>query len=97
MWGHAVVRHGSPWMVFCRRLRKPHIARIACELPAFERPDDGIAVDNFASGGVHDVATALHHANQPIVEQVLGLRMQRGVDSDDVANLYQGLDSRMKG
>src|SRR5215468_3702175 len=65
---HAMVRHGPPRMVLCWRLRKPNVTRIAGELAALQGPHDRIAVDDLGSGGIHNVATSLHHADQLVVE-----------------------------
>src|SRR5262245_51159725 len=89
--------HGSPRMVFSWRLWKPNIPGVARQLAALERPHDSIAVADLGPGGVHDVAPALHHADQPVVEHALGLGMQRRVDSDHVADLDQRLHVRMEG
>ena len=43
------------------------------------------------------IAAALHHADQLVVEHVLGLGMQRRVDGHHVAHLDQRLDIRMEG
>ena len=89
MRGHAVMRHGAPGMVLGRGLRKPDVAGIARELAALQRAHDGVAVADLAARGVHDIAAALHHADQLVVEHVLGLGMQRRVDGHHVANLDQ--------
>ena len=94
---HAVMRHGAPGMVLRRRLREPDVAGIARELAALQRADDGVAVADLAARGVHEIGAALHHADQLVVEQVLGLGMQRRVDGDHVADLDQRLDVRVEG
>src|SRR5665809_18526 len=94
---HAVMRHGAPGVVLRCRLREPHVARITRELAAFQRPDDGIAIDDLAARRVHDVAAALHLRDQLVVEHMLGLRMQRRVDGDHVADLDQRFDVWMEG
>src|ERR1700722_13384269 len=94
---HTVMWHGTPGMVARRRLREPHISRIACELATFERAHDSITIANLAARRVHDVAAALHHADQLVVEHMLSLGMERGVDGDHVAHLDQRLDVRMEG
>src|SRR6516165_4979096 len=72
---HAVVGHGPPWMVLCRRLWKPNVTRIAGELAALQSPHDCVAIDDLGPSGIHDVAASLHHADQLVVEHVLGFRM----------------------
>ena len=41
---HTVMRHGTPGMVARRRLREPHVSRIARELATFERAHDSITI-----------------------------------------------------
>src|SRR5690349_24158416 len=53
--GHAVVRHGPPWMVRRSVLGEPDVARVPGELAALQRPDDGVAVGDLAPGGVDDI------------------------------------------
>src|SRR5208282_6255934 len=53
---HAVMGHGPPGMILGRRLREPYVAGVACELTAFERPDDCIAITNLGAGGVHEIS-----------------------------------------
>src|SRR5262245_21751481 len=97
MRGHTVMRHGAPRMVLRRRLRKPDVAGISRELTALQRTHDGVTVADLATRGVHDIAAALHHADQFVVEHVLGLGMQRCVDRYHVADLDQRFDVRMEG
>jgi hypothetical protein len=85
---HAVMRHGPPRMVFRRRLRKPHIAGIAGELAAFQRANNGVAIADLGAGGIHQIGAALHASEHLIVEKIFGLRMQRGIDGDHVADRY---------
>src|SRR5260221_173764 len=44
MRGHAMMRHAAPRVIPGGGLRKPDITGVARQLPAFQRPDDGIAV-----------------------------------------------------
>jgi hypothetical protein len=37
-----------------------HVSSIACQLPAFQRADDGIAVDQLAARGVDHIGAALN-------------------------------------
>src|SRR5580700_9010313 len=97
MWRHTVMRHGTPGMVARRRLREPHVSRIARELTIFERAHDSITIANLAARRVHDVAAALHHADQLVVEHMLSLGMERGVDGHHVAYLDHRLDVRVEG
>src|SRR6266550_182215 len=72
-------------------LRKPDIAGIPGKLAAFQRPRDRVAVADLAAGGVDDVGAALHLGDQGVVEEVLGLGMERRVDRDHVADRHQRL------
>ena len=60
--------------------------------PALERAGHGVAVAYLAAGRVDEVRAALHLADQRIVEHVLGLRVQRAVDRNHVADLHHRLD-----
>lgn len=42
--GHAMLRHGPPWMVLGSGLREPDITRVPGKPPSFERPHDGIPI-----------------------------------------------------
>ena len=90
-WG--IVRHG--WSLR-RRLREPHVARVSGELAALQRPHDGVAIADFAARGVHDVGAALHLGDELVVEEVLGLWMQRRVDRHHVADLHERLHVRVE-
>jgi hypothetical protein len=92
---HAVMRHGAPGMVPGGGLREPDVAGITGELSAFEGANDGVAIADFASGGVHEISAALHLGEQFVVEEALGFRMERCVDRDDVADLDRVLGIRM--
>src|SRR5262245_66590389 len=83
MRGHTVMRHGAPRMVLRRRLRKPDVAGISRELTALQRTHDGVTVADLATRGVHDIAAALHHADQLVVEHVLVIGLKVCVDSYD--------------
>src|SRR4029079_6577007 len=61
---HAVMRHGAPRVLLGRGLGEPDVTRVACELTALQRPDNRVAVADLAARRVHDVAAALHHADQ---------------------------------
>ena len=80
-----------------RRLREPDVARIARKLAAVQGPDHSVAIADLAARGVHEIGAPLHLADQRIVEQVLGLRMQRRVDRDHVADTDERLDVGMVG
>src|ERR1700734_3117795 len=89
MWRHAVMRHGSPRVILWRRLRIPDIAGITGELPALQCAYHRVAIADLAARGVDEVGTALHLADERVVEHVLGLRVQRRVDRDHVANTHE--------
>jgi hypothetical protein len=55
MRGHAVVRHRPPRVVGRCQLREPHIAGVPGELPALQRVDDGVTVDDLAAGSVDQI------------------------------------------
>ena len=65
------MRHGPPGMILGRRLRKPYVACVACELAAFEGPNDCVAIANLAARGVHEISPSLHFREQFVVEEVL--------------------------
>src|ERR1700730_13900596 len=79
---HSVMRHGAPRMIYCRWLREPDVTGVAGELAAFERAHDRVAVADFSACRVHDISPTFHFRKHRIVEEVLGLGMQRAVDGD---------------
>src|SRR5680860_1739780 len=89
---HAVMGHCAPGMVPRRGLREPDVARIARELTAFQCANHRVAVDDLAARRIHEVATALHHADKLVVEHVLGLWVQWRIDRDYIADLDERLD-----
>src|SRR6476620_2042907 len=95
VWSHAVMRHRPPGMILRGGLGKPDVACVARELSALARPRDRISIADFAARSVHDVRAALHLADQLVVEEVLGLRMQRRIDRHHVAHTNQRLDVRV--
>ena len=84
-------------MIPRRGLWEPDVAGVPGKLAALERPRDRVAVADLAARGVDDVGAALHLGDQGVVEEVLGLGMQRRVDRDDVADSYERLDVRVEG
>lgn len=92
-----MVGHGPPRVVFRRGLREPDVAGVTGELPALQGPDDRVAVANLATRGVDDIRPTFHLGDELVVEQMLGLGMQRAVNSHNVANANHGLDVRMVG
>lgn len=81
---HRLVGHRPPRVVGGRRLRVPDVAGIAGQLAGLERGDDDVPHHDLGPGGVDDVGTAAHRADQLGVEQVVSLRVQRGVDGRHV-------------
>src|SRR5271165_4331641 len=92
---HSVMRHGPPGMILRWRLWEPYVACVACELAAFEGPNDCVAIANLAAGGVYEISPSLHFREQLIVEEVLRFRMKRRVDGHDVADPDHVLDVGM--
>ena len=60
------------------------------QLPRFERPNNGLRVDNPAATGVDQHHARLHAGDRLIVDQVMGLRHERTVQRDDVRFGKQG-------
>ncbi|HUE03572.1 MAG TPA: hypothetical protein VMR62_28705 [Bryobacteraceae bacterium] len=55
-----------------RTLGKELRRRVARELAAFERADDGIAVADLPPSGVKDIGIPFHFGEECVVEHVLG-------------------------
>src|SRR3546814_6373918 len=83
---HAFMRHCPPRMVLGRGLREPDVSRIAGKLAALECAHDRIAIGQLAARGVDQIGTALEALERLVVDHVLGLRMERYVERDDVAD-----------
>jgi hypothetical protein len=84
---HAMVRHRPPGVILRRRLREPDVAGVPGKLSARERPDNGIAVADLAARRIDQVRAAFHRADERVVEQMLGLGVQRAVDRDHVRGI----------
>src|ERR1700710_769240 len=82
---HALMRHGAPRMIARSRLREPDIACIACELAGFQRTYNGVAIHDLPACRVDDVRATLHLADHLLIEKMLRFRVQRTVDSHDIA------------
>ena len=95
--GHAVVRHAPPSMIVRRWLREPDIPGIAGEMAALEGADNRIAVADLGARCVHDVGATLHLRDELVVEEILGLWMQRRIDRDHVADLDHVFDRGVPG
>src|SRR3546814_13785088 len=80
------MRHCPPRMVLGRGLREPDVSRIAGKLAALECAHDRIAIGQLAARGVDQIGTALEALERLVVDHVLGLRMERSVERDDVAD-----------
>src|ERR1700732_4138996 len=85
--GHPVMRHGSPRMIPRCRLREPDVTSVACQLAAFERAGNCIAIADLAACSINDVSTAFHLRDHSFIEQILGFRVPWAVDGHDVAYL----------
>src|ERR1700685_1605515 len=83
---HPMVRHRPPRMVLRRGLREPHVACIPGELTRLQRADDRVAVTDLPAGRVDDIRAALHLVDERLIEEILRLRVQWGVDRDDVTH-----------
>src|SRR3546814_2182120 len=59
---------------------------IAGKLAALECAHDRIAIGQLAARGVDQIGTALEALERLVVDHVLGLRMERYVERDDVAD-----------
>src|SRR5271165_1149528 len=92
---HSVMRHRPPGMILRWRLWEPYVACVACELAAFEGPNDCVAIANLAAGGVHEISPSLHFREQLVVEEVLRFLMERGVNRHDVTDFDHVLDIGM--
>src|ERR1700680_4775521 len=89
---HSMMRHSAPGMILGRRLRKPYVPCVACELTAFEGPDERVAITDLTSGGVHEISPTLHFREQFVVDEALRFRMKRRVDGHDVTDFDHILD-----
>merc|ERR1712188_153708 len=89
------MRHAPPRMILGRRLREPHIPSITSQLARLQSPCNRITVADLAAGRVDNVRAALHSGEEVIVEQVLRLRVQRAIDSDNVAMRHHVLGGLM--
>ena len=73
-------------MILRRGLREPDVAGIAGKLAALKRPGNRVAVADLAARRVDEIGAALHLRDHLFVEEIFGLRVQRRVDRDDVAD-----------
>src|SRR5258708_37565583 len=94
---HPIVRHGPPRMVLWRRLRIPNVACISGEVAGLKRANDSVALNQLAAGRINEIAAALHMRKHLVVEEVLGRRIKRHLEIDDVNGLHQRLSIRMVG
>src|ERR1700736_5403920 len=74
---------------------EPYVACVACELAAFEGPNDRVAIANLAARGVHEISPSLHFREQFVVEEVLRFRMKRRIDRHNVTDANHVLDIGM--
>lgn len=78
------------------RLGEPDITTVAGEVAGLEGGGDILLDDDGATGGVDEVRAGLHLGNEVLVEQALGLLVERAVDGDNVTlgeHLLEGLDA----
>ena len=68
-----------------------HVQTGSTHLPAFQRSQQSVAVDQLAAGGVHDGHTGLHLGKGIGVEQMVVLLGSVSVQGDDIALRDQGL------
>jgi hypothetical protein len=83
-------------VLFGRGLGKPHITTIAGEVAGLESLCDILLDDNGTASGVDEIRALLHLADKFLVEETLGLLMQRAVDCDNVTlgdELLEGIDT----
>src|SRR5262245_44606084 len=88
-----MMRHRAPKMILRWRLRIPHVAGISSELTTLQGTDDGVAVADLGTGGIHDVRTVLHPGEQVGVEHALGAGMKGRIDRDDVTDPHHLVDT----
>lgn len=75
-----------PPRVICRRgLGEPYVACITTEVSRVERVRDSLGVTDGASSSVDKPSSGLHLRKHFLVEETLGLFVQRTVDGDDIA------------
>ena len=65
-------------------LREPDITTITGEVTRLDGLGDILLDDNGATGGVDEVRALLHLADELLVEETLGLLVERAVDGDNV-------------
>jgi len=94
---HTVMGHPSPRMILWRRLREPDVTRVTGKPSALQSANHRIAVANLAARRIDEVGAPLHLADEGIVEQVLGFRVQRSIDGNHIADAYQRFDARVIG
>lgn len=91
------MRHGAPGVVGGGGLGVPDVARVTGELSRLQGADDRVAVDDLGAGGVDDVGARPHGRQQLLVEEVLRLGVERGVDGDHVDVAGEFLGTRVEG
>src|SRR5208282_2522127 len=69
----------APGVILRCRLGIPDVAGVTGKLSTLQRADDGISVADAAARRIHQVGTPLQLADECVVKEVLGLRMQRRV------------------
>lgn len=74
----------------------PDITTVSGEVAALESSGDVLLDDDGSTGGVDEVSTLLHLAEELLVEETLGLLVERAVDGDNVTlsqHLLEVLDT----
>jgi hypothetical protein len=84
-------------MVLGRGLRVPDVASISSELAGSQRTNDGVAIDQLATGRVDEIRAALRLGKHIVVEEVFGRGVERHLEIYDIHRLHQGLRIRIAG
>ena len=86
-------------MVLGRGLRVPDVAStsISSELAGSQRTNDGVAIDQLATGRVEEIRAALRLGEHIVVEEVFGRGVERHLEIYDIHRLHQGLRIRIAG
>jgi hypothetical protein len=77
-------------------LGEPDVTTVAAEVAALEGRSDILLDDDGTTSGVDEPSAGLHLGNQILVEQTLGLLVERAVDGDNVTlgeHLLEALDT----
>ena len=97
MRGHAVKGHRPPRMIGRGRLRIPDIACISGQLSRLKGAHHSVAVNEFAACSVDEIGATLHMREHLVIKEMLGRRIERHLQIDDIHCLHQGHGIRMVG